>query len=54
MSQADANSTEGDTRDKPTTTGTGCYKNYDHNMFPKNKNQKNEDDETKKSVKINY
>jgi potassium voltage-gated channel Shab-related subfamily B protein 1 len=54
MSQADANSTEGDTRDKPTTTGTGCYKNYDHNMFPKNKNQKNEDDETKKSVKINH
>lgn len=37
MSQADANSVEGDTRDKPTTTGTGCYKNYDHNMFSRAK-----------------
>ncbi len=37
MSQADANSMEGDTRDKPTTTGTGCYKNYDHNMFSRAK-----------------
>jgi hypothetical protein len=40
MSQADANSVEGDTRDKPTTTGTGCYKNYDHNLFVRSNNSK--------------
>ncbi|ODM93008.1 Potassium voltage-gated channel protein Shab [Orchesella cincta] len=37
MSQADAVSLEGEARDKPTTTGTGCYKNYDHNLFARHK-----------------
>lgn len=40
MSQADANSQDGDARDKPTTTGTGCYKNYDHNLFKKGSSMK--------------
>lgn len=31
MSQADANSNDGD-MEKLTTTGTGCYKNFDHQM----------------------
>ena len=37
MSQADANSLDGDDRQKPTTTGTGCYKNYDHMYMTKNR-----------------
>jgi len=38
MSQVDANSLEGEAREfKPTTTGTGCYKNYDHTLFSKSR-----------------
>lgn len=46
MSQADAASVEGEARDKPTTTGTGCYKNYDHNLFARHKRKNSKSPKT--------
>jgi hypothetical protein len=33
MSVQEANSMDGEGHDRPTTTGTGCYKNYNKTML---------------------